>query len=221
MEKFNKFDANNKVLLSVMKPEDKALLIELLMRCDADWFCYPSVQRLCQARGIKHEKNFKGAEAYLPGLVRSEKQGRKKVYYVDIEAIMRLADAEVVIKHTPRVAAVAPAQPADVPVTAEHAPGTAENVPCEEGAYSSLDTTEKSTRDTSRDSTEDGSVAKAPLPSSLTSSSNKEEVPSSPLLSLHTEGFGWESPRDAGSALEEQGHLVPAGVAPWDEEEEW
>jgi len=64
----NKFVLMNRVLTSILKPEDKVLLVELILRSDDTGECYPSVERLCQVRGIRHEKNFRGAEVYLTGL---------------------------------------------------------------------------------------------------------------------------------------------------------
>lgn len=100
----NKFDLINKVLVSTLRPEDKTLLVELIMRADDKGECFPSVERLCQSRSMKHEKNFKGADAYLPGLVSKVKVGRKNRYYLNVDAILALDAFDVVIKHTPSTA---------------------------------------------------------------------------------------------------------------------
>jgi hypothetical protein len=152
----NKFDLINRVLVGTLKADDKNLLIELIGRTHYDkhgnWDCWPSVQRLCQVRGIKHEKNFEGADFYLPGLVQKRKAGRKNVYTIDVEAIMQLPAFDVTIKHTPA------AEGLNTPAIAADTPSVVENTPSVEGANSTSDTT----RDSSIESTEGAAVAAAP-----------------------------------------------------------
>lgn len=130
----NKFELINVVTLSDLRQENKPLLTELIMRSDDDGLSWPSVERLCKARGIKHEKNFKGADVYLPGLVtkiKNSKNARKNAYIINVPAILDLAPAEVVIKHTDY-------------------PALADNYPAVEGANSSknntVDNSENNTR---------------------------------------------------------------------------
>src|SRR3954451_14118941 len=104
--KINKFDVMSHVVRTTLNADDKALLVELIIRSDDNWFSWPSVQRLCQVRGIKHEKNFKGVDAYLPGLVTKVKRGRKNTYTLNVPAIMALPLFEVHIKHTPPIEGV-------------------------------------------------------------------------------------------------------------------
>lgn len=134
----NKFDAINKVLTSDLKPEDKCLLVELIVRADGDWVSWPSVERLCKVRGIKHEKNFKGADFYLPGLVTKSKRGRKNVYTVDIKAVEALSDGAVIIKHTPSLHTPA--------VEGAYTPAVADNTPAVEGANTTSNTSLDSTQ---------------------------------------------------------------------------
>jgi hypothetical protein len=141
----NKFDVMSHVVRTTLKADDKALLVELIIRSDDDWFSWPSVQRLCQVRGIKHEKNFKGVDAYLPGLVTKEKRGRKNTYTLNVPAIMALPLFEVHIKHTP------PIEGMNTPASAANTPPTAENTPLVAGA----NTTSNTTKDTSQDNTTD------------------------------------------------------------------
>lgn len=130
----NKFDLINKVLMSDLKPEDKCLLIELIVRSDDNWESRPSVERLCKVRGIKHEKNFKGADHYLPGLVTKIKKGRRNWYVINTPAVAGLSDASVVIKHTPSLA--------DTPsVEGVNTPAVADNTPAVEGANTTKNTT--------------------------------------------------------------------------------
>lgn len=222
-KKYNKFDAINVTLLSKLAAVDKALLIELIMRCDEDWYCYPSVQRLCQVRGIKHEKNFKGAEALLPGLVKTSKRGRGKGYTLSIEAIMALEPAEVILKHTPATTGKAPAREGEnTPSVADDAPSVAENDPSEQGAYNTRDTTRENTSDSTRENTQVDAKAST-LATSLT-----EDSLYSPLPSVTRDlSSCWDdqtSERTGGSAaaLEDKGHLVPSGGSVWDDDEvEW
>lgn len=97
----NKFDLINKVLVSDLDVKEKPLLVELIMRADDEWKCWPSIERLCKARGIKHERNFKGVDVYLPGLVTKVKRGRSYTYHINTSAVAELSDAAVTIKHTP------------------------------------------------------------------------------------------------------------------------
>jgi hypothetical protein len=127
----NKFDAINKVMVSDLNPEDKCLLVELITRADDQWRCWPSVERLCKARGIKHEKNFKGADHYLPGLVTKVKRGRKNVYTINTPALEGLSEATVTIKHTNTPA-----------LEGVNTPAVADNTPAVEGANTTSNTTE-------------------------------------------------------------------------------
>lgn len=124
----NKFDLMNVALVSALGAEDKALLIELILRSDENWESFPSVERLCKVRGIKHEKNFKGADYYLPNLVRVVKMGRKNHYFLNVDAILALDSQEVIIKHTPALEGV-------------NTPAVADNTPAVEGANSSINNT--------------------------------------------------------------------------------
>lgn len=159
----NKFDLLNTVTISKLAPGDKVLLIELILRWNKETGqLNPSVERLCKARGIKHEKNFKGVETYLEGLVTKEKRGRKNYYQLNIEAIACLEPLEVTIKHTPALEGVSskevPANtdtPADEGVytpAAEGAntPSGADNTPAAEGANSSYNTSVDSSSNTSK-----------------------------------------------------------------------
>lgn len=89
------------VLESRLRAEDKTLLTKSLLLGDADGLAWPSVERLCRARGMKHEKNFKGADVYLDGLVTTYKVGRKNHYRLDLKAISELEPLDVIIRHTP------------------------------------------------------------------------------------------------------------------------
>ena len=108
----NKFDLLNVVTVSDLGASDKALLTELILRADENGYSWPSVERLCMARGIKYEKNFKGADYYLPGLVTKAKRGRRMTYTINDEAIMALGKSEVLLKHTPAQAGVSSDTPA-------------------------------------------------------------------------------------------------------------
>lgn len=111
------------VILSNLKPEDKTTLVELISRADERGECYPSVARLCQARGMKHEKNFKGVASYLPeGLVEVDRRGRQNHYRLNFKAILALAPADVVLKNTPSRADNTPAVADDTPSTADECP---------------------------------------------------------------------------------------------------
>lgn len=134
----NKFDLINKVLMSDLQAENKCLLIELIVRADDQWVSWPSVERLCKVRGIKHEKNFKGADHYLPGLVTKTKKGRKNVYTINTPAVAGLSDAVVVIRHTPPLNNT----PA---VEGSYTPAVADNTPAVEGANTTSNTTEDTT----------------------------------------------------------------------------
>ena len=86
------------------------------MRADENGQSWPSVQRLCMARGIKHEKNFKGADYYLPRLVSKIRRGRKNFYTIDAAAIESLPKQVVILKHTPpQPGSTAPSVEVDTP----------------------------------------------------------------------------------------------------------
>lgn len=138
----NKFDAINKVLTSDLQAQDKCLLIELIVRADEDWVSWPSVERLCKVRGIKHEKNFKGADFYLPGLVTKTKRGRKNTYTLNIKGIEELRDASIAIKHTPALEGVY------TPAAPDNTPAQADNTPSAAGANTTYNTTRENTIDT-------------------------------------------------------------------------
>lgn len=138
----NKFKLINAVTISNLNGLDKPLMIELIMRSDDKGVCWPSVERLCKARGIKHEKNFKGADVYLPGLVTKTKRGRKNIYQLNVNAILALGSNEVTIKHTPATEGVF------TPATADNTPALADNTPAAEGANSTYNIT----RDTPKES---------------------------------------------------------------------
>lgn len=176
----NKFELMNKITISTLAPGDKVLLIELLLRWNTTTGqLNPSVERLCKARGIKHEKNFKGVETYLNGLVTKEKRGRKNYYQLNIEAIACLEELQVTIKHTPALEGVSAEKeevntntPADEgvytpAVEGANTPAAADNTPAVEGANSSIDNTVDSSIDTSR-------TAGAEAPS-LNSRDNEEQ----------------------------------------------
>lgn len=130
----NKFDLINKVLMSDLQPEDKCLLIELIVRSDENWKSRPSVERLCKVRGIKHEKNFKGADYYLPGLVTKVKKGRRNWYIINTPAVAGLSEGTVAIKHTPPIINT----PA---LEGVNTPAVADNTPAVEGANTTSNTT--------------------------------------------------------------------------------
>lgn len=176
----NKFELMNKVTISRLAPGDKVLLIELILRWNTETGqLNPSVERLCKARGIKHEKNFKGVETYLEGLVTKEKRGRKNYYQLNIEAIGCLEPLEVTIKHTPALEGVSSKEvPANTDTPADegvyypaaegvNTPAGADNTPAVEGANSSIYNSVDSSSNTSMTA-----VADAP---SLTSREYKEQ----------------------------------------------
>jgi len=152
----NKFDLLNRITISDLKAEDKVLAIELVLRLNTTTGqLNPSVERLAKARGIKHAKNFKGADAYLPGLVTKQKVGRKNHYTLNVQEIMNLAEGEVNLSHyTP-----APNTPAtegvstNTPAPADNTPSTAGvNNPSTAGVYSPSKEGSNSSRDSSEDS---------------------------------------------------------------------
>lgn len=210
----------NTVLRSQLASEDKTLLVELLMRSDGDWYSWPSVQRLCQARGMKFEKNFKGADKYLPGLVEVEKKGRKNTYRLNAEAIAALEPAEVIIKHTPATTGEAPAREGEnAPSLTDDAPAVAENNPSEGGAYSTRDNTNGSTYQSTRESTQVDAGA-----STMTTSLTEDSLTSpSSSVTGHPSSCDdyWTSDRTRGSAaaLADKGHLVPSEGSIWDDDE--
>ena len=153
----NKFDLMNKVMVSDLAPEDKCLLVELILRADENWQARPSVERLCKARGIKYEKNFKGADYYLPGLVTKVRSGRRNVYVINTPAVAGLSQAGVTIKHTDTPAV----EGANTPAVADNTPAVeGVNTPAVEGANNTEDTT----YDSSVDNSVVATVANAPVP---------------------------------------------------------
>src|SRR5690349_7423830 len=131
----NKFELINVVLQSTLGAQDKCLLIELIARSDDDGYSWQSIQRLAQARGMKHEKNFKGADVYLPNLISKARKGRKMTYTLDVEAILALPQFETVIKYTS--SSHAPADGGvDAPAGAEGTPAGGEEDPVVGGANS-------------------------------------------------------------------------------------
>ncbi|MEU8869315.1 hypothetical protein [Streptomyces umbrinus] len=158
----NKFDLINTITISELRPEDKVLLIELVMRWDKETGqLNPSVERLAKARGIKHAKNFKGADAYLPGLVTKQKVGRKNHYTLNVPGIINLAAGKVNLSHyTP-----APNTPAtegvstNTPAPADNTPSTAGvKNPSPAGVYSPSKEGSNSSRDSSVDSSSNNGV---------------------------------------------------------------
>lgn len=141
----NKFELMSTVLLSELAAQDKTLLIELILRANETGECWPSVERLCKVRGIRHEKNFKGADKYLPGLVTKRKRGRTNLYVINTPAVEGLSQAAVIIKHTDALAPAGASSPAD----AENAPAQAANTPVQEGANSTSNSSIESTTDSS------------------------------------------------------------------------
>jgi len=143
--KKNKFHRINTVLLSDLGAADKCTLLELIVRGDEDGKSWPTVQRLCMSRGIKHEKNFKGADVYLPGLVAKSKRGRKNVYVVDLVAVDALPNAKVILKHTDNPASEGPKTPA----CADDTPARSDQTPWSAGANSSSNTSMNNSSETS------------------------------------------------------------------------
>ncbi|MEU4042576.1 hypothetical protein ACK389_05520 [Streptomyces antibioticus] len=152
----NKFDLINVITISSLRPEDKVLLIELVMRWNKDTGqLNPSVERLAKARGIKHAKNFKGADAYLPGLVTKQKVGRKNHYVLNVPGIINLAEGKVNLSHytsapnTPAMEGVSTSTPAP----ADNTPSTAGvNNPSTAGVYTPSMEGSNNSRDSSVDS---------------------------------------------------------------------
>jgi hypothetical protein len=195
----NKFDAINKVLISDLQAQDKCLLIELIMRSDDEGFSWPSVERLCKARGIKHEKNFKGADAYLPGIVTKAKKGRKNTYTLNPAAIDALAAKDVTLKHTPALVDTPAAPGVNTPAAPDNTPARPENTPAVEGANSSKNNTKDSSEESSR------AVADAPALPDIESASDIS-------LALDNSGVFLED-----SSTED----APAQAGVWDDEIEW
>lgn len=168
----NKFELINVVTLSDLKQENKPLLTELIMRSDDEGLSWPSVERLCKARGIKHEKNFKGADVYLPGLVTKVKRGRKNNYVLNVPAILALDRHHVVIKHTdtPAVEGV------NTPAVADNTPALADNTPAAEGANNTENNTENSTEDSTRLATPTENASRPPSPPSLNVENDEPDV---------------------------------------------
>jgi hypothetical protein len=208
---YNKFDVLNKVVSSNLGAENKCLLFELVLRSDGNWYSFPSVQRLARARGMKHEKNFKGADFYLPGLVTTSRKGRKNGYTLNVEAIMALDDLDVTIKHTP-----APGAPAETgshtPAQADDAPDGADDVPADGGANSS----ENTSKNNSVDSSLDGEPAlRATSPSPVTS--NLEE----PSVSINSPLDDWETWEAPLSSTTRRRIPARAGVSSGSIDEDW
>jgi len=157
----NKFDYINKVMVSDLRPEDKCLLVELIVRADEDWTCFPSVERLCKVRGMKHYKNFKGADYYLPGLVTKSKRGRKNIYTINTPALEGLLEAEVTSRYGNTPAVEGLIGPAVEGVSEPNSPAVADNSPAVEGPNTTTNTTEE---DTTENTTE-SPVADAPVDS--------------------------------------------------------
>jgi len=205
----NKFELMNTVLVSDLASGDKALLCELILRSDSEGKSWPSVERLCKVRGIKHEKNFKGAEVYLPGLVTKVKVGRKNHYFLNTPAIEGLSEMTVTIKHTPALEGVsptddinAPAQEgAYTPAAADNTPARADNTPAVEGANSTSNNTENNTRDNTSAS---GEAQPAPLrglasfKSSLNNNTSLDEQTTHPPLESSTGFRSDNTPSGAG-----------------------
>ena len=149
-----KLELMNKVMVSDLRPEDKCLLVELLLRSDEDGYSFPSVERLCKVRGIKHAKNFKGADHYLPGLVTKVRKGRRNGYTIDMPAVEGLFEASVVTYRgswRERQGNDAPsAEGLQTPVTADLAPVEEEEDPGGEGVDTTQDNTSVSTRESTR-----------------------------------------------------------------------
>lgn len=162
-----KLELMNKVLTSTLNADDKALLSELLLRADDQLECFPSVERLCQVRGMKHEKNFKGVEHYLPGLVTKQKRGRRNFYTLNGKAIAALPQFKVSIKHTPALGGV------NTPAVADDTPAVAENSPAVEGANS----TKNNTKDSSIESTRAPVVPPVAEPSLIVNDKEEGQEP--------------------------------------------
>ncbi|MFF0808836.1 hypothetical protein [Streptomyces albogriseolus] len=160
----NKFDLINVVLTSNLKADDKCLLIELIVRSDENWESYPGVKRLCKVRGIKHQKNFKGVQAYIPEYVSITKRGRKNYYVLDVEAIAALEEPELVVKETPSLAANSPS-------VADNTPAVADDSPSVEGA----NTTTNTSRDSSTNSSENAALRAAEEQGEVENKEEKEE----------------------------------------------
>jgi hypothetical protein len=167
----NKFHMMNVVSTSTLNADDKALLNELLLRLDVTTGeCWPSVERLCQVRGIKYEKNFKGVEQYLPGLVTKEKRGRKNFYTINEKAVLGLEQFQVIIKHTPSLSG------SNIPAVAADTPAVAADGPSVAGANNSIDSTFNSSANSSRSArSASHSEVVPPSSSTLEDKANKDE----------------------------------------------
>jgi hypothetical protein len=105
---------------------------------------------------MKHEKNFEGVEAYLPGLVSVTKRGRRGNHYVlNVPAIKALPQQAVKLKHTPPpgspLAGEVPAVAALVPALPDNLPADADRDPAAEGANSTRDTKNNTNKDRTRE----------------------------------------------------------------------
>lgn len=161
-ERMDKFQRMDKVNLSDLDPRDKVLLNYLIQRADEQGLCWPYVETLCRVRGIKHTKNFKGAEVYLPEFVSVTKVGRKKFYVVDFAAVEALGEASVEVKQTPYKPHTPSTAGVHTPSTeGVHTPSPADDTPSGEGANNS---SVENTLDSSSESTVGGPVADAPVP---------------------------------------------------------
>lgn len=212
----NKFDLMHVILGSTLKPENKVLLITMvLLHNEKFGAAWPSVERLCQARSMSHEKNFLGVEHYLPGLVKVTKRGRRGNHYVvDVPAVMALPQHVVTLKHTAPPSSIekqiVPAQAEEVPSVADLVPDATEDDPSSEGANSTRDTTRDSSRERTReDSTskggEDGiGPSTSPLADNSPPRAAKSPVDESPPLGEETPAPGDRAkrPEEGPEALE-------------------
>lgn len=151
-----KFNLLQTVLLSTLSPENKTLLCTLVILHNEGYgYAFPSVEWLCKARGVSHERNFKGVANYLPGLVSVGKRGRRNTYTLDFQAIEALPQNVVTLKHTPSLqekpTGSAPARAAITPADAADTPSAAAINPATEGANSLRDTEEDSLENRTRD----------------------------------------------------------------------
>lgn len=143
----NKFDLFHVVLNSALSAPDKTLLISLILHTGVDTGeSWPSVERLCRARGIDNEKNFKGVARYLPDLVTVTRRGRRgNLYTLCVPAIQSLPQAPVVLKHTPRLV---PAVEAKVPALQDLVPAVEAEALDSAGANSTRHITRNNTQNT-------------------------------------------------------------------------
>lgn len=182
----NKYELMSKVNVSNLSKEAKLLLNELIIRWNKETGqCNPGVERLCKVIGMKNEKNFKGVEHYLPGLVTSKKVGRKNFYTLNLEAIAALDEASVSIKHTNTPAVEGVYTPSVEGVLSPDTPAVADNTPAVEGANSKDNT---KVIESKVESTTAPVVASAPTRTVASLSSSKEGLGCS-IIPLN-EGMG-------------------------------